>query len=138
MRESRRPNKQNRVMFAGMRTLMYEERYVLDLGWGLRATLSKPVVGVQDKQDKTDIKEESRFPSTVPSGAISWCSNSASVPPLRRMSLDGVCVNVGTGRSPRLVCQSKPGSLLRVFLMMCVNVYFVASAECLLWGKGWG
>lgn len=26
---------------------------------------------------------------------------------------------------------------LGVLFMMCVNAYFVASAECLLWGKGW-
>lgn len=57
-----------------------------------------PGAGVQDK---AGVGEESRFPSTVASdsshtlesgNAGSWCSNSASVPPPRRMSLgQGLC-----------------------------------------------
>lgn len=93
-----RPYKQNRVMFGGRRALIYGERsYVLGLGWG-RSGQSEPRAGVQDK---ASIGEESRFPSTVASdssytlgsgNACSWCSNSASVPPPRRMSLgQGLC-----------------------------------------------
>lgn len=56
-----------RVMFSGMRILLFGERlYVWGLGWGLRTALSEPGVGVQDK---AGIEEESRFPSTVPSGS---------------------------------------------------------------------
>lgn len=69
--------------------------WVLDGG---QSGQSEPRVGVQDKGG---IGEESRFPSTVASdssytlgsgNAGSWCSNSASVPPPRRMSLgQGLC-----------------------------------------------
>lgn len=105
-----------------LETLIFGERlYVLGLGGGLRTALSKPIVGVQDR---AGIKEGSTFPSTVPSGSAhtlesgyagSQCSNSVPVLPPKRMSWATVCVSVGTGPDPCLVCQSKPGSLLQVF-----------------------
>lgn len=103
---------------------------VVCLGWGLGTALWKPMVGVQCK---AGIEEEAGLPP-VP-------LESACRPPLQHQCLCLLRGGVLAGacghwlRSmPRLPIKA------RVFtwsiLMMCVNVYFVASAQCLLGERG--
>lgn len=107
---------------------------------------SEPRAGVQNK---AGMGNESRFPSTVASdsshtlgsgNAGSWCSNSASVPPPRRMSLgQGLCECGHWSRSvPSLPIKARVFPSV-IFDDVCECMYyFVASAACLLWGRGWG
>lgn len=86
-------------------------------------------------EDQAGGEGERRFPSAVrsQSACCCHCSNSTSVPPPRTMTRAGVC---GHWLRSLPCLPIKARDSLWEFFMKCVSVYFVASAECLLWGRG--